>query len=68
MMQESVYCKLALNQSVIQSLTEGLHKHKPPAGLVQTLVITEKQYSKMECIVGRVKSDILTTDERFVEL
>ena len=68
MMQESVYCKLALNQSVIQSLVESLHKNKPPAGLVQTLVITEKQYSKMECIVGEVKSDILTSDERFVEL
>lgn len=68
MVQESVYCKLALNQTVVAAMTENIRKNKPPKGLVQILVITEKQYSKMEFIVGESSGDIITSDERFVEL
>lgn len=68
MMQESVYCKLALNQSVVDSIADNIRKNKPPAGLVQMLVVTEKQYSKMEFIVGENCGDIINSDERFVEL
>ena len=32
------------------------------------LCVTEKQYAGMEYIVGVGESDVLTTDERFVEL
>lgn len=68
MVQESVYCKLALNQTVVSSIVESLRRNKPPKGLVQLLVITEKQYSKMEFITGESSSDIITSDERFIEL
>ena len=68
MMQESVYSKIAQNQTNIDLLTENIKKHKPPAGLVQTLVITEKQYSRMEFIVGSKQGDVINSDERFVEL
>lgn len=68
MMQESVYCKLALNQTAIGTLTENIRKHKPPQGLVQALVITEKQYARMEYIVGSFDGDIISSDERFIEL
>ena len=68
MMQESVYCKIALNQTVINSVYNGLQKHKPSKGLIQTLVITEKQFSKMEFILGDFQGDIINTDERFIEL
>lgn len=68
MVQESVYCKLALNQSVVASVTESIRRNKPPKGLVQLLVITEKQYSKMEFITGTSSGDIITSDERFIEL
>ena len=68
MMQESVYCKLAQNQSVVDSISESIHKNKPPKGIVQTLVITEKQYSKMEFIVGAGTSDVISSDSRFIEL
>ena len=47
---------------------ENIRKNKPPEGLVQVLKITEKQYAKMECIVGRSASEVLDTDERLVIL
>ncbi len=68
MMQESVYCKLAQNQTAVDSISENIRKNKPPKGVVQTLVITEKQYSKMEFIVGNGNSDIISSDKRFIEL
>lgn len=68
MMQESVYCKLILNQSAVRPVTEGIRKNRPPRGLVQMLCITEKQYAGMEYLVGVSESDVITTDERFVEL
>lgn len=66
MMQESVYCKLALNSTSVNSIVENIKKNKPKEGLVQLLTITEKQYSKMELIVGDLKTEVLNTDERLV--
>ena len=68
MMQESVYCKLALNQTMVQAMMEMVRKNKPPAGLVQLLTVTEKQFSKMEYIIGGYSGDIINSDERFIEV
>lgn len=51
MMQESVYSKLTLNNSVTGSIRDKIVKNKPPKGIVQMLVITEKQFGSMEYIV-----------------
>ena len=53
MMQESVYVKLVLNNSVANAVREKIEKNKPSKGLVQLLVITEKQFNSMEYIVRR---------------
>ena len=53
MMQESVYVKLVLNNSVTNAVREKIEKNKPSKGLVQLLVITEKQFNSMEYIVRR---------------
>ena len=37
MMQESVYCRMVLNQSVEKNVIQTIRKAKPPAGLVQIL-------------------------------
>lgn len=68
MMQESVYCKLALNGTATQSIIDNIHKNKPDEGLVQLLTVTEKQYAKMDLIVGMIKSEVLDSDERLVVL
>ena len=66
MMQESVYCKMAPNATAGDAIVEGVKKHKPSAGLVQVLRVTEKQFSRMECIVGSVEKNVLDSDERLV--
>ena len=68
MMQESVYSKLALNPTIANAVVENVKKNKPPAGLVQMMTITEKQYAKMEIIVGNAQSRVLESDERLVIL
>lgn len=68
MMQESVYCKLVQNSVAADSLVENIKNHKPSAGLVQLLKLTEKQYAKMECIVGSSRNNIIDSDERLIIL
>lgn len=68
MMQESVYCKLALNQNSANAIVMHLKANKPNAGFVQVLIITEKQYSNMEMIVGEKQSDIIDSTERMIVL
>ena len=68
MMQESVYCKLAQNQNAANAIVDHIRRNRPSEGLVQVLVITEKQYSNMEMIVGKKKSDVINTTDRLVVL
>lgn len=68
MLQESVYCKLALNATAEKAIIDNVYKNKPEEGLVQLLSVTEKQYSKMNIIIGNVKSEVLDSDERLVVL
>ena len=68
MMQESVYCKLAQNSTMADSITENIKKNKPADGLVQILKVTEKQFNKMDFIVGSQKGEVLDSDERVVIL
>ena len=68
MMQESVYCKLVQNAGVADVVRESIRKNKPGEGLVQILRVTEKQFAKMEYVVGENKSLVLDTDVRLVIL
>ena len=68
MMQESVYSKLALNMSAAGAIMESVRREKPPKGLVQMLVVTEKQYARMEYVVGERRSNIIDSDERTIFL
>lgn len=68
MMQQSVYCKLTLNQNAAAGLMEHIRKNKPQKGLVQALLITEKQYARIEFIVGGYEREIICGDERFIDL
>ncbi len=68
MMQQSIYTKIAKNSSAANAIAAQLRKNKPPEGLVQVLQVTEKQYAKMEFIVGEAKTEVIDTDERLVVL
>lgn len=68
MLQESVYCKLAQNNVVADAIAENVRKNKPGSGVVQLLRVTEKQYAKMEFVVGESSTNVLNSDERLVVL
>ena len=66
MLQESVYCRMALNQTSAGIIVNVVKNNKPQKGLVQILTITEKQFSKMELILGEYSSDVIDNDKRLV--
>lgn len=68
MLQESVYCRMLITPSAVQSVVDVIRKNKPSNGIVQLLTITEKQFSGMEYIVGEHHSDIIESDERLIIL
>lgn len=68
MMQESIYVKLVLNAVEAEKVKNYVKKYRPGAGIVQLLVVTEKQFSKMEVIVGEVNSEVISSTDRLVVL
>ena len=68
MLQESVYVKLALNATTTNTLMNNLEKNKPEEGLIQILLVTEKQYSKLYMLLGENRNEVLDTTERLVFL
>lgn len=68
MLQESVYCRMLITPSAERAVMNVIRKNKPPAGSVQMLSVTEKQFSKMEYLVGEFHSEIISSDERLVIL
>lgn len=68
MLQESVYTRMLITPSVGDSVIKIIRSNKPPSGIVQVLIVTEKQFSKMECISGEYHSDIVDNDERLIVL
>lgn len=68
MMQESIYCKLTQNVTSADLIIANIRKNKPPDGLVQVMKITEKQYAKIEFIVGKTASEVIDSDERLLFL
>lgn len=68
MLQESVYSKLVLNQTNAELLLKNIRKQKPPEGLVHVLTVTEKQFSKMEILIGKYSSEVIDSTERIVIL
>lgn len=68
MMQESVYTRMVINKTVEKSVVDMLKRNKPADGLVQAVIITEKQFTGMVNISGEFVSNVVDTDERLVIL
>ena len=68
MLQESVYCKLVSNSTAGDAVIDQLRNNKPGDGLVQVLCITEKQFAKMEYVVGTRNYSVIDSDERLIIL
>ena len=67
-MQESVFTKLALNPSVVNSCISELKKKLPPDGIVSVLTITENQFTSMEHLIGEIETDVIMSEEKVVRL
>ena len=68
MMQKSIYTKLALNLTAASSMMAHVRRNKPEEGLIQMLIITENQFSRIEYVLGDKTSEILDSEERVVIL
>ncbi|MDY0237155.1 MAG: CRISPR-associated endonuclease Cas2 [Gudongella sp.] len=66
MVQKSVYSKISLNGTMADTIIENLKRHKPESGVVQVLVITEKQYQGIEFLIGEGQKGTLDTQQRLV--
>ena len=67
-MQESVFTKLALNQSNVNSTMIELKKNLPMDGIVSVLTLTEVQFSSIEHLIGEIKTDVITSKEKVIRL
>ncbi|MBW6409667.1 CRISPR-associated endonuclease Cas2 [Clostridium weizhouense] len=68
MMQESIYSKIALNNTTANLIKKKVKKNKVKGGLIQMMVITEKQYAAIEYVSGGNTSKILSDTNRMVIL
>jgi CRISPR-associated protein Cas2 len=68
MMQMSIYSKIVLNENSAKLLTKRVDEVKAKEGVIQILVLTEKQYNNIEYVQGEDKSEVINTMDRVVFL
>lgn len=68
MMQESVYCRLVLNNNSGALLKKQIIKNLPADGLVQLMQITEKQYADILTLSGKQNNNVVSTIDRIIEI
>ena len=54
--------------SIVKSEKQKLYKNKPKCGIVQVLVVTEKQFAQIEYIVGKKSNIKEDRDNRLIVL
>lgn len=68
MMQMSVYSKVVLNENSVKLLEKKIRDKKAKEGLIQILVLTEKQYSEIDYIQGSSTTDVINSIEKVIIL
>jgi CRISPR-associated protein Cas2 len=68
MMTESVYSRIVMNRSIVESVKKIIKQHLPPHGNIQLLEITERQYSSIEYLVGHAQHLVIDSNERYIEI
>lgn len=68
MLQESVYCRMSIDQQMADTIANRIRTSIPPEGNIMLLNVTEKQFSSMQILLGESKTDVLNSDERIVFL
>lgn len=69
MMQFSVYCKIFPNREAAVKHVQILKRNVPLNGQIRIMLVTEKQYAKIEVIVGgKSYQEELVSNEFFIKL
>ena len=68
MMQESVYSKIALNNTAAEVIKEPVRKFRAKKGIIQMLTVTERQFENMEFVLGQKQSAVVDSPDRLVLL
>lgn len=68
MLQLSVYARLCKGEDVVEKHLKRLKSVIPETGNVRILTVTEKQYSKMEILVGTAKKAEKIDDKQLLLL
>ena len=66
MLQYSVYVKIYANRDAAELEKKMIKRISPEEGNIRIMVVTEKQYSKMEIIVGGLSNQEKTITEEAV--
>ena len=66
LIQESVYVRVTTNRQAAALLEKRIQTITPVDGLVQSLIVTEKQYTMMKFLSGTPSDDIRNSDEKMV--
>ncbi|WP_320372333.1 CRISPR-associated endonuclease Cas2 [Trichlorobacter sp.] len=67
-LQYSVYCKLTVTQSLGFAVKKRIKSFLPKKGYVMILMVTEKQYSEMDFLLGEKSDEFLNDDHNLVFL
>lgn len=68
MIQYSVYCRVCITKQSATFLENKIAGIAPDKGLIQSFMMTEKQYSDMHYITGKKKEDVRNSSERTIIL
>lgn len=68
MMQNSVYSKILLNASTLNTMKDTIRRHTPKKGCVCIMCVTEKQFASIDYLIGQKKSDVIDSEDRVVEI
>ncbi|MGN1283391.1 MAG: CRISPR-associated endonuclease Cas2 [Limosilactobacillus sp.] len=68
MIQYSVYVRVCVNRKSAQFIENRVSEFLPEAGIIQSLMLTEKQYNDMHFLLGKEKTDVRNFSGRTVVL
>lgn len=68
MLQESVYVKLSLNKKVCDLSIKAIKRNIPSDGIISVLTITEQQFASIVQLLGQISSDIVTSEDKIINL
>jgi len=64
MMQESIYTCILIDRQSANLLERKISLYSPKKGLIQSMIITEKQFASMNFLSGRQNESVENTFER----